>query len=173
MSDARHVTIICDASFARVCNLPSTWGWACRLISDNGYYEHAAAGKRVIASSTEAELFAVANSLHLAFKRRKEWRPSYGVLIQTDNDGVIRHLSRIARVRLPNGQWKIGRVPPMKPAIQDGINYIAWLFAFYQPPWVFVQHIKGHLGTGHPDKAQRHYVHDRVDKLAGRARRTV
>lgn len=154
--------IICDASVLQPGM--EAWGWAGACITDRGRAYWSAPGKVKVASSNDAELLAIANTLHQAL-----WKsmilPGETVLVQTDNLHAHNVFNNHFKTR-----GRIERLPSMTPLQHKAVAHMKDLMtSFPGITHIYARHVKAHLPVGARDA--RNHVHEKVDELAGLASR--
>jgi len=158
--------IICDASVLQPGR--EAWGWACAIITDRTRHYTSGQGRVPVASSNDAEFFAITNSLDFAF-RRGMIAPNEVVLIQSDSlhaAGVFNYHFRSRHYR----GAPVGRTcPTVSPAQAQAIVHLTGLLSRHPYRSIYVRHVKAHLAFA--NRAARNHVHERVDELAGIAAR--
>lgn len=156
-------TIITDASWYSTNGSAS---WAGAVIHDTRRAEYAGTVRDPVASSQEAELIAVVNTLHHAL-HSGVLPIHYGWLIQSDNLHIVNLLN--FHFQDAGNKTKPKRAPATSPLMLRALQHLHDYKNRAEPKFILARHIKGHVRAA--DREPRHHVQERMDRLAAQHRK--
>lgn len=151
-------TVITDASH---CPNSGAAGWAGRVIIDGQRFTFSGPLKGKFGTSTEAEIAAMVNTLHVAY-RKEVLVAGTCLLLQIDNERARRIIGHIGN----NANYNAANLSERELIIREKLREI---WQEFNPPRITIKHVKAHKKF-HERQANNH-VHEVMDRLAKKGMR--